>query len=124
MSPSWRKLFGWRNAPTPAGVPVMTAVPAGTVVPNWVRKSAFVDYRLAGQPGQRDENPPTLAHVTQDPLRVEDHVFCELSYLAGFTVDSGHDIEGRAVPEDLRADQGGADGCKLVEGLGEEELTS
>lgn len=35
-SPFWRNLFGFMKAPTPAAVPVITAVPAGIVVPEWV----------------------------------------------------------------------------------------
>ena len=46
-SPSPKNDFGLWKAPTPAGVPVMTAVPAGMVVPVIIQVSALGDYVVA-----------------------------------------------------------------------------
>lgn len=47
-SPSPKNDFGLWKAPTPAGVPVMTAVPAGMVVPVTIQVSALGDRVFTG----------------------------------------------------------------------------
>lgn len=48
ISPCCKKVLGLRNAPTPSGVPVMIAVPAGIVVPvtNQYRRNQLAKLRM------------------------------------------------------------------------------
>ena len=57
-SPSWSHDLGLWNAPTPAAVPVMTAVPAGIVVPGMGLSAGSVCY-IRHPEKQMNNNVPT-----------------------------------------------------------------
>jgi hypothetical protein len=78
--------LGLWNAPTPAAVPVMTAVPAGVVVP--VRKLCLLQYSRPDKQ-MNDVCELTSTHVAENLAWGEDHVLRDLDILHHFAIDSG-----------------------------------
>jgi hypothetical protein len=126
-SPSCKNVFGFMNAPTPAGVPVMTAVNAGIVVPICAAQFPF----SSTKPRPAKSNLElTLAHVAQNYLWRKDDIAFQIGRLSCLPIDPHHDISLSAIVtswlqrsrKNLGADESWTERGELVERLGIEEL--
>lgn len=114
-SPCCRYYAGFWKIPTPTGVPVITAVPAGMVVPVVPMCQQHQSRRV--QIGQL-----TLAHKAKYPRTGPDPVLLTLDVLSNLSIDSGHEANVLLLVEKLCLQEQRAHRGKLVESLCKEEL--